>query len=225
MMEHKKFIIKKIQEYRQGIKTIHEIKKELAGIPELQYIPDGIELPNLLLRHVKLKAFNCRELYDLPDSIATRKGLIHLLNSYLKGESTDTEIKDWAENQLCWEMGHEQDDALIDGIVNEFSLHKDYIKEYLTPLVIKRFISLLQRSEREDVERILFTLSYENVQEEFAEVLVDFKKGKKNKLISFLDEKFETTPENFPLAPQLKNCFSDKQKNISLIEDLIEGNI
>jgi hypothetical protein len=224
-MEHKKFIIKKIQDYRQGIKTIHEIKKELADIPELQYIPDSIELPNLLLRHVKLSAFNCPELYDLPDSIATRKGLIHLLNSYLKGETNDTEIKDWAENQLCWEMGDEQDDALIDTIVNEFSLHKDYIKEYLKPTVIKRFISLLKRNEPEEVEHVLCILSYEKVQQEFADVLADYKKGKTDRFNIFLDEKFDSILDDFPLMPQIKTCFSDKQKNIALIEDLIAGNI
>lgn len=220
MTDLKDIVIRHVQEYLQGTKTIHEIKADINKIPEFKHIADTVELPNELLQQVNLSAYNCNELFDLPNSIATRQGLIHLLESYLNGQVTADELNDWAENQFCWEIGKGQDDLLVDGIVSEFGMYEEHISKYLTPDVIKRVVSLLKSKKADSVERVLFLLCFNDRRNALAYLLTEYKKGQNENLLKFLQDNFQTDIDGFIFKDIFAKSSADKNENLKLLDKL-----
>jgi hypothetical protein len=222
MKEYKEIAINKIKEYLQGCKTIHELKTDLMDISYFKDIPDNVELPVQLLRHVGLDTFNCEELYDLPDAIATRQGLIHLLECYIKDEIKEIEINDWAENQFCWEIGQEQKDLLVDNILGELAMSVDYIKEFLTKDVIKRFIKILNGKNDKKTENIIFLLSFESKRQGLAFTMTEYKKGHNWNIDKFMNSNFDTDFENFIFRQELEKCTENIDENLKIVDRLHE---
>ena len=220
MTDLKDIAIRHVQEYLQGTKTIHEIKADIDKIPEFKHIADTVELPNELLRQVNLGAYNCEELFELPNSTATRQGLIHLLESYLNGQVTATELYDWSENQACWEIGKGQDDLLVDGIVGDFGLYEEYTIKYLTPDVIKRFISLLKTKKADNVESVLLLLCFNDRRNALAYLLTEYKKGQNENLLKFLHDNFQTDIDGFIFKDIFAKSSADKNENLELLDKL-----
>ena len=220
MIELKDIAIRHIQEYLQGTKTIHELKLDLDKTQAFQHIPASVDLPTKLLTQVNLAAYNCNELFDLPNSSATHQGLIHMLESYLNGQLTAIEINDWAENQICWEIGKGQEDLLVDGIVGEFGMHEEYTNKYLTPPVLNRFISLLKTKRSDDIESALHLLCYEDRRSALAFLLTEYKNGKTENLIRFIQDNFHTDIDSFIFKDIFKNASADKNENLKLLDAL-----
>ncbi|MBK8699840.1 MAG: hypothetical protein IPN29_10010 [Saprospiraceae bacterium] len=220
MRDLKDIAIRHVQDYLQGTKTIHELKTDIDKTPEFRHISDSIELPNKLLTHVNLGAFNCNELFELPNSSATRQGLIHILESFMSGHLTAIEINDWADNQICWEIGKGQEDLLVDGIVGEFAMYEDYINKYLTTPVLKRFISMLKTKRDDNVESALQLLSYEDCRNAISFLLTEYKNGQTINLTKFLQDNFQADIDNFILKDIFKNASADKNENLKLLDKL-----
>ena len=220
MTDLKDIAIRHLQDYLQGTKTIHELKFDLDKTPEFKNISDTIELPHELMTKVNLGAFNCKELFDLPNSSATRQGLIHMIESYLSGQLTAIEINDWAENQICWEIGKGQEDELVDNIVGEFGMYEDYIIKYLTPPVLKRFISLLKTKRSSDAERALQILGYEDRRKALSFLLAEYKNGQTTNLTKFLQDNFQADIDGFIFKDIFAKSSADKNENLELLDKL-----
>ena len=220
MTDLKDIVIRHIQDYLQGTKTIHELKLDIDKTPEFRHINATIDLPTNLMTQVDLGAYNCKELFDLPNSSATRQGLVHMLESYLGGQLSATEINDWAENQITWEIGQGQEDALVDDIVSEFGMYEEYITENLSDSVIKRFISLLKTNRADEIERTLMLLSYEHRRTALSFLLTEYKKGQAINLTKFLQDNFQTDIDSFIFKDIFKNASLDKTENLKLLDKL-----
>ena len=221
MTNLKNLIIRYIQYYRQGTKTIHEIKTELEAFHNLKDISENLELPIMLLNKIGLGPFNCEELFDLPNAVATRTGLLHLLKSYTNGDINEAEINYWAESQFVWEIGLEQNDPLVDSIVTELAFSEEYIKEHLSFEVIKRFVKILNAGKDEISENICFLLSFESTRQGLAYLLTEYQKGQKESLDRFLIKNFGVNFENFLFRPSLEKCSDNISENLILIDRLI----
>ena len=145
-----------------------------------------------------------------------------MLESYINGHLTTIEINDWAENQISWEIGKGQEDLLVDRIVGEFAMCEDYINEYLTTPVLKRFISMLKTKRNDNAESVLQLLSYEDRRNAIALLLSEYKNGRTENLKKFLQENFQADIDDFIFKDIFKNASADKNENFKLLDKLYE---
>jgi hypothetical protein len=208
-MELKQFVIESIKQYRQGVKTVHELYQELKSYNDLHPLSDTIDLPHEIMSKVGLGAYNCNELFEIPDAVATRSGLIHLLQEYLAGRLTIIELNDWGENHIAWEVGIQTEDETVDLIAGNIIAQCDVEPENnFTKDIVGHFLRILQGGSNRAKEKVAVHLAYPDTFKSFYYYTADFKQGKHNKqeYEKYITDKFWLSLAEFPYWNEIDAC-------------------
>lgn len=202
-------VIQKIKQYRQGVKTVHELYQELKDDKDLQPLSDAAGLPVELMSKVGLSAFNCEELYELPNAVASRAGLIHLLEEFLADRLTIAEINDWGENQVTWEIGTETEDETVDLIAGNIIAQCDVQpEEYFTKEIVSKLLEIIKLDIDRIKERVAVHLAFPRSFKSFCYYTADYKQKKHTKedYEKYIEEKFWMKPAEFPYWKEIESC-------------------
>ena len=220
----KQTVIEKVKQYRQGIKTVHELYQELKDDKDLQPISDTAGLPIELMNKFGLGGFNCEELYELPNAVATRAGLIHLLEEFLTDRLTISEINDWGENHVTWEIGTKTEDETVDLIAGNIIAQCDVEPEnYFTKDIVAKLVELLKLDTDRIKEKAAVHLAFPRSYKSFCYYTADFKQGKhtKEEYEKYIEEKFWIKPTEFPYWTEIELCGNTLADTTELAEKIL----
>jgi hypothetical protein len=177
---------------------------------------DSKDLLNQIMTNVGLDAFNCEELFDLPDARPTRPGLIHLLQKYHDGHLTLEEIVDWADNQICWEVGGEITDLTVKEVTDTLTVADIEPENGFTSEIVKHLIHILKSNEGHTKELVAINLAFPWRFRSFCYRTKDYREGKisEEEYSKYIQDKFDLSLHDFPYQNSIRTVDS----NIKAIE-------
>jgi hypothetical protein len=223
-MEPKQIVIESIKQYRQGVKTVHELFQELKSYDDLQPFSDTSALPYEIMSKVGLGAYDCTEFFEIPDAVATRSGLIHLLEEYLADRLTINELNDWGENHVAWEVGMQTEDETVDLLAGNIIAQCDIEPENsFTKDIVKQFIRILQVGSNRLKEKVAIHLAYPDSFRSFYYYTTDFKLGKHNKqeYEKYIADKFWLSLVEFPYWNEVDACNPTHEATKALASNML----
>lgn len=214
-------IIELIDYYLKGNKTSKEIYNQLHSEQHIKEEYSYHFIPNLS-NSIGVDVFDSKDFEDYYEG-ATRTGIIKLIENYQRGILSEIEIENWSDSNECWTIvKNEKEDELVQNLINEFGFGELHLKELFTDTVLNQIKLMLNRKENAVIEDFKLTTVFSHHKRRLANALTEWKtKSESNQLESYIKERSKLNMDSNIIQELKRSSMDEIDKNIEVIEKLI----